>query len=672
MSETERERQENEARRARISRLSESSLRTALSLDLVTVLKEVVDNARLLTNARYGALAVFDAAGHLQRFITSGITPEERRRIAGEGPLGLGLFGYVNKRREPLRLANLHEHPESVDFPENHPPMKTFLGIPILHLGENFGNLYLTEKDAGQEFTPEDEEILVMFASHAAVVIANARRYSHEHQARADLEALISSSPVGVLVVDAETRTVLSVNFEAERIIGVLPEPGATLEQYREAISCTPPSGSLVATEELPLERALGKGETVRAQQFVFHHADGEAITALVNATPILSKDGRILSAAAVIQDITPLEDLERMRSEFLSSVSQELRTPLTAIKGSTAMALGGPSQPDPAETRQLFRIIAGQADLLRGLINDLLDMTQVESGALSFTSEPVDVADLVDHARTTFLRGGAANSIEVDLPPNLPRARAGKQRILQVLGKLFSNASRYSPKGSTIRVTASVADFHVAISVADESRGVSGEHLPALFEKFSRRGREAGGSGLGLAVCKGIVEAHGGRIWAESDGLEGGTRITFTIPVADRSEVRGAANQSGGVRGRERAHSRAFEGDLLLPWDDRPPPYRLGDLTIDYDERTVSVAGRPVQLTPTEYKLLCELSINAGRVVEHRQLLDRVWGSDYSGDTRIVRVYVKEIRKKLGDDARNPTYIFTLSRVGYRMAKPT
>ena len=93
--------------------------------------------------------------------------------------MGLGLFGYVNRRREPLRLANLHEHPESVGFPENHPPMKTFLGIPILHPGENFGNLYLTEKDAGQEFTQEDEEILVMFASHVAVVIANARRYSH-------------------------------------------------------------------------------------------------------------------------------------------------------------------------------------------------------------------------------------------------------------------------------------------------------------------------------------------------------------------------------------------------------------------------------------------------------------------------------------------------------------
>ena len=196
--------------------------------------------------------------------------------------------------------------------------------------------------------------------------------------------------------------------------------------------------------------------------------------------------------------------------------------------------------------------------------------MTQVESGSLSFTSEPVDVTALVDHARTTFMRGGAANSIEVDLP----RAR-------------------------------------------------DANHL------------------------------HHSR-------------------VADRSEVRGSAHLSGGVRGREGAHTRAFEDDPLLPRDDTPQPYRLGDLTIDYDERAVTVAGRPVQMTPTEYKLLCELSINAGRVVEHRQLLDRVWGSEYSGDTRIVRVFVKEIRRKLGDDARNPTYIFTLSRVGYRMARPT
>ncbi len=661
-------------RGARISRLSEASLRTALSLDLVTILKEVVDNARLLINARYCALAVFDGTRDLQQFVTSGITPEERQRIKEEGPGGRGLLGYVNRSQKPLRLANLREHPESVGFPENHPPMNTFLGIPIRHLGKNFGNLYLTEKDGGQEFTPEDEEILVLFASHAAAVIANARRYSCEHRARADLEALISTSPVGVLVVDAETRTVLSVNYEGERIMGVLPEPGITLDQYREAMTCSRPSGNPVATDELPLERVLDKGATVRAEQLVFHHADGETVTALVNATPIYSQDGQILSAVAVIQDITPLGELEKVRSELLSKASHELRLPLSAIKGSTAMALDAPSPPDPEEARQLFQIIDGQADLLRGLINDLLDMTHLETGALSLTPEPADLNDLVDHARSTFLGGGAGNSIEFDLPPNLPRIQAGKLRILQVLDKLFANASRYSPDTSTIRVTARASDFHVAISVADESRGVSAEHLQNLFTKFYRRDREdgeedAGNSGLDLAICKGIVEAHGGRIWAESDVPKGGTRITFTIPVAEEGGGQSALSYQG-ESGTEWSRIEAVD-DPQYPQAVTPSPFRLGDLTIDYDERSVTLAGHAVQLSPTEYRLLLELSIKAGRVLTHRQLGERVWGSDHSTNPQVIRAYIKDIRQKLGDDARNPTFVFTVNRVGYRMAKP-
>ena len=495
------------------------------------------------------------------------------------------------------------------------------------------------------------------------------------NQAGSDLEALISSSPVGVLVVDAETRVVLSVNCEAERITGVPSEPGITLDQYREAMNYRRTCGNEVATEEFPLERALAQGETVRAQQFEFHHAGGETLTALINAAPIHSQDGRILSAAAVIQDITPLEELKRMRSESLSMMSQELRLPLTAIKGSTAMALGSPSPPDSAETRHLFQIIDGQVNLLRSLINDFLDMTRAETGAPSSPPESADAAGLIEHAKSAFLRGGAKNRIEVDIPPNLPRIRAGRQRILQVLDKLLARASSHSPEASTIRVAASETGFNVAVSVTDESRGVSAEHLPNLFEESwtdreDRKGKE-GGEGQGLAICKGLVNAHGGRIWAESDGPDGGTRITFTVPVAGRPEDPHPALPPRWARGKEREPVPGFEDPPHLLPAETPPPYRLKDLTIDYDERSVTAAGRQVQLTATEYKLIFELSVNAGRVLTHRQLVDRVWGSDHTGDTQILRAFVKDIRKKLGDDARNPTYIFTLPRVGYRMAKP-
>ena len=163
---------EIERQRARVAKMSEVSRRVNESWDLDNVLQEVVDGARSLTGAQYGAVGVFDNSGRIQRFITSGMTSEERSRL-GSLPQGLGILGYLNEIREPLRLADLTRHSRSVGFPENHPPMKAFLGAPIRHIGKPVGNIYLTEKEGG-EFSEEDQETLVMFASQAAIAIGNA------------------------------------------------------------------------------------------------------------------------------------------------------------------------------------------------------------------------------------------------------------------------------------------------------------------------------------------------------------------------------------------------------------------------------------------------------------------------------------------------------------------
>ena len=139
-------RPETEALRNRLSRLSEASLRITESLDLDTILQGVIDGARSLTGARYGALVVLDDAGGMQDLVTSGMTPEERQSL-GALPRGLGLLGYLNEIEGPLRLAEIASHPNSVGFPEGHPPMKTFLGAPVRHRGERLGNIYLTEKE---------------------------------------------------------------------------------------------------------------------------------------------------------------------------------------------------------------------------------------------------------------------------------------------------------------------------------------------------------------------------------------------------------------------------------------------------------------------------------------------------------------------------------------------
>ena len=777
------------ALRGHLSRLSEASLRINESLDPDTVLQEVMDNARALTGARYGSITTLDDAGQLLDFITSGLTPEEHERLLAltEGPQ---LFAYFSSIQGPVRFRDIASHTRSLGFPEDHPPMKTLLGTPMRHRGEHVGNLYVAEKEGGGEFTGEDEETLVLFASQAALVISNARRYRDERKARADLEALIDTSPVGVVVFDARTGAPVSFNPEALRIVGDLRMPDRSVEQFLEALTFRRADGREIALDEFPLAQALSTGETVRAEQIVIQVPDGRSVTTLVNATPIRAADGAVESVVVTLQDLTPLEELERLRAEFLGMVSHELRTPLTSIKGSTATVLGAPSAPDPAEMVQFFRIIDAQADHMRDLITDLLDVARIETGTLSVVHEPAGVASLVDQARNAFLSGGGRNNLRIDLPPDLPRVMADPRRIVQVLNNLLSNASRYSPDGSTIRVTAAPEGLYVAVSVADEGEGVASERRFDLFRKFSRtdsrdRGRDVAGSGLGLSICKGIVEAHGGRIWVESDGTGQGARFTFTIPVVEEAaNVRAAGPAPPPGRspraGRSRPCVLAVDDDpqtlryvretlsragyapivtgdpdevprlmaeeqphlvlldLVLPGSDgievmrgildiadvpviflsaygqdqiiarafemgaadyvvKPfsptelvariqaalrkreapsraepvEPFLLGDLTINYRERRVTAASGTVRLTDTEYRLLCALAVNAGRVLTHQQLLQLVWGPAHSDDPRVVRAFVKKLRRKLGDAADNPTYIFTEPRVGYRMGQP-
>ena len=443
---------------------------------------------------------------------------------------------------------------------------------------------------------------------------------------------------------------------------------------------------------------------------------------------------------------------------------------------------LDATSDLDPAETRQFLRIIVDSADSMRDLIGDLLDVARIETGTLPVSPEPANAATLVDRARNTFLSAGGRNNLDIDLAPDLPLVMADRRRIVQVISNLLSNAARHSPESSVIRVSAVRDGAHVEFSVVDEGRGIPTEHMANLFRKFSQREDDdpGGDTGLGLAICKGIVEAHGGRIRAESDGPGLGARFTFIVPAADEAPaeryrptetprqettqgepilvldddpetlryVRKALSEAGykpivtadpeealplmkedrphlvlldlmlpgadgialmrdmlGVSdvpvifisayGQDQVVARAFEAGatdyIVKPFSPTElvarvraalrrsagyyqsvpsEPYVLGDLVIDYAERRVTLAGRPVELRAKEYQLLYELSVNAGRVLTHDELLRRIWGAKRPADLRALRTHLRRLRSKLGENADNPTYFFAEPRVGYRMAK--
>ena len=416
----------------------------------------------------------------------------------------------------------------------------------------------------------------------------------------------------------------------------------------------------------------------------------------------------------------------------------------------------------------------------MSGLIGDLLDAGRIATGTLSVSPEPSEAGALMDRARNTFLSGGGRHAVLVDLPPDLPRVMVDRQRIVQVLNNLLSNAARNAPESSPIQLAARRDGVHVAISVSDHGRGIPPDRLPHLFRKYAGTGdAERGlGGGLGLAICKGLVEAHGGRIRATSGGEGQGARFTFTVPVAEeaggdpaaadsdqgpagahrqgREPVRilvvdddpqallyvrdalTAAGYAALVTAGHRELSRVIQDekphlvllDLMLPGTDGiklmedvaeladlpvifisaygrdetiaralgagavdyivkpfspteltariraalrrhagPEPFVLGELAIDYDRRHVTLAGRPVELTSTEYEVLRVLSANAGRVSTYRSLLRQAWGR-YPGYVAPKRVHavVKRLRGKLGEDAARAAYILNERGVGYRM----
>ncbi len=765
--------------------------------DIAVVFQRLLDGLCEILEAEHGALFFrVDIAGNgsNHNLFTHGLTPEQSAPLFKSVTHGQNLHLVGNEvSRDPVVFG----------LPADRFNASAFLGASISLGNETVGGIFVFDRGDGEGFTHDDEPLLEMFASQAAIVVRSklvaaereeerkviealsleqARLLDSAERQRRKLETLVEASPIGVFVVDALGDVVL-VNREAQRLTGTPPNSVQSAQWYEEALTYRRPDGSAYAHEDLPLQRALDRGENVRAEEVIFELRDGLSIPTLVSAMPLYAPDGQIDGAIAVIQDTTPLEEIEKLRNEFLGIIGHELKTPLTAIKGSAATALWSRKPLEPQDALELFQIIDEQADHLRELVDNILDMTRIEAGVLSVTLKPTDIGQLLKEASTTFARTAASQEVVIDCPDDLPQVNIDHRRISQVLANLLSNAAKFSPGTAPIAVSVERRDSFLTVHVRDQGRGIAADKLPLLFRKFSRVHEETvpklSGTGLGLAICKGIVETHGGHIWAESLGPEKGASFSFTLPIVEQTDLAapdaGQSRQSNqrtrilvadsdpqmlhllqtalskagyevkatGSRGEVVGLIETGQPDLVLIGINLPegsgldllkrlravsgvpvifignsgdsdalvsalnmgvddyllkpfapaellarvgatfrrrlqpdkveakPPFVLCDLKINFAERRVTISDKPVGLSATEYKLLYELADHAGIVLTQNQILSRVWGPEYSGAAHLVRSFIRNLRRKLGDDARFPRYIMTETGIGYRIPKP-
>lgn len=349
-------------------------------------------------------------------------------------------------------------------------------------------------------------------------------------------ELILESADDGIYGIDLEGRLTF-INEAGARALGYAPDE-LTGRDFHEAIQHSHADGMPYSRSQSPVLQALWRSEPVRVRDEVFWRSDGTPIPVEYSANPLM-EDGRISGIVVAFQDVTERRHLERMKDEFISTVSHELRTPLTSLRASLRLVSSGALNKRPEKQQEMISMAMENCDRLMQLVNDILDFDGVENRRLPLYRKTVRAAELLQRAAEAA-HGAAIRArigFTIDAPP--VAVYADGERVLQVLNELLNNAIKFSPADTTIRLTAQAMGGEpdaICITVEDQGCGIPAEKLGRIFERFQQGdasdARPLGGTGLGLALCRSIVEQHGGRIWVESEAGKG-SRFLFTLPAA-------------------------------------------------------------------------------------------------------------------------------------------
>lgn len=517
-------------RRSRQLQLAFHQLGLALASmpHLEQTLQAIVDLARALLEADWCTLHDCSEAGEAGAPVCLGAA-------SGEIPLRLHDEPIAAWTQEVLLAGKPLQVPErNLTSPlavqgEGNGSEGVLLGVPLVLQDEPVGVLTLRRAKPAR-FSQEEVALVSGFAHMAALAIERARLFASVLQEKQEVEAVIRHTADGILLIGPDGR-ILDVNPALEDLLGM----------SRADLVGTPCAEILCrrgpdAPRECPLFKM--EGEVTHAyQEHTLWSPSGRKIPVGVSYGYIRDETGALVRLVAVIRDISRQRELDRLRSDFVSAVSHELRTPLSLIKGYAGTLLREDLTLPPETQRRFLAQIDAAANRLQRLINDLFTVSRLEAGRLELQPQVTDVAALVRKV-AEGVQQVADQRIQVRLPLMPLQARLDPDRIAQVLDNLLGNAIKFSPPEGTITVSAALegeGDW-VHLWVEDEGPGIPPQHLERIFEKFYRveRGmvRKASGVGLGLHICKSIVEAHGGKIWAENRP-EGGSAFHVRLPVA-------------------------------------------------------------------------------------------------------------------------------------------
>ena len=533
-----------EARLQELSTLLETSAAVVSTLDSRLVLNRILEQVERLLNIQMCAILALDEKhGVFRAQASRGLSKRytENLSISPQEPLSVTLSAI--RSGEPIQISDTEE---DNTFAAIRPRARaegyrSVLAVP-LNTKHAPPSALLVYRPDPHIFTKRELNLLTSFANHAAMAIENAALYARSDMRLREqtrrLEALIQSLQDGLVMEDLR-GTVLYANRRTGEILEMPVEEiiGAPGSQFTEKLLSQLTTKDEEQREKtIRLVKAALTGEGLRRVEL--ENITNRKVSHLVlRIFDVTDADGTPIGRGQILRDITRDREIDRMKSSLISTVSHELRTPLAAIKGYVTTLLAEDVAWDNLTQREFLEIISSESDRLSKLVNDLLDMSRIEAGNLDVNRVECSLEEIVHRAAERAVPAPKERLV-VNLPPGLPSIYVDSQRIEAVLRNLIENAAKYAGDSSPVTISASILGEDLIVRVQDGGPGIPAEHSDRIFESFYRLESDlthmAHGAGLGLAICRGFVGAHGGKIWLESQTK--GTCIAFSLPLSQTS----------------------------------------------------------------------------------------------------------------------------------------
>ena len=530
---------------SRVKMLLRISSELAASLDEHRVLNQALNLVNEVVNATHGAIMLinqetddldFRAALGMDR---STPAPSDIKRDEG-------LAGWIIHNRSAVIVHDTREDPRWIDLPRSR-DFRSVLGVPLITNEEVIGVLMLFHTETAA-FTMQQLDLVEAAAIQVANAINNANLYQlireqaerlgsmlrTEQIEAAKNQAILESIADGVLVADDNSRIILA-NLPVSTILDI-PREQLLGKSINELLGLYGQSGDAWIKT---IQDWAVNADRIKQWAYLADQLTIEDKIVSVHLSPVLA--GRqYFGTVSIFRDITKEVEVDNLKSEFVSTVSHELRTPMTSIKGyADLMLMGAAGKMEGSQTRYL-KVIKNNADRLHMLVNDLLDISRIETNKTVLDLRPIDITQVVEQVVEDHLRGRIQHTkkeinVQTDMTPSLPLVQADHARVIQILTNLLDNAFNYTPKGGDIRVGAQPAGDFVRISVADTGIGISEKNLNKIFERFFRSEapevQNVPGTGLGLAIVRSLIEMHGGILEVQSK-VKSGSTFSFTLPA--------------------------------------------------------------------------------------------------------------------------------------------